>query len=109
MEESRGIVFKGNSEGLIIVIPEGYTPDRIMNEMEAKVSAASRFFKGARIKVAYRGAQLSEEDEARLRAILDEKSGAVVESFSRRRKADNRPNRRRAHRPWRRHSQVFLG
>ena len=83
MEESRGIVFKGNSEGLIIVIPEGYTPDRIMNEMEAKVSAASRFFKGARIKVAYRGAQLSEEDEARLRAILDEKSGAVVESFSR--------------------------
>lgn len=83
MDEGRGIVFKGNAEGLIIVIPEGYTPDQIMSETEAKVSAASRFFKGARIKVSYRGPHLSKEDEARLKAILDEKSGAVIESFSR--------------------------
>jgi len=83
MEEGRGIVFKGNSEGLIIVIPEGYTTEQIMSETEAKVSAAARFFKGAKIKVVYRGPQLSEEDEARLKAILDEKSGAVIESFSR--------------------------
>jgi len=83
MQEGKGIVFKGTAEGLIIVIPNEYTPDRIMSEMEAKVSAASRFFKGAKIKVAYRGPQISEEDEARLKAILDEKSGAVIESFSR--------------------------
>lgn len=83
MEEGRGIVFKGNAEGLIIVIPEGLTPEQIMSETGAKVSAAARFFKGARIKVAYRGPQLSEEDEARLRAILDEKSGAIIENFSR--------------------------
>jgi len=83
MQEGKGLVFKGNSEGLVIVIPEGYTPDRIMSEIEAKVSAASRFFKGARIKVTYRGPQLSEDDEARFKAILDEKSKAVIESFSR--------------------------
>lgn len=83
MEEGRGIVFKGNAEGLVIVIPEGYAPEQIMSETETKVSAAARFFKGARIKVVYRGPQLSETDEARLRTILDEKSGAIIESFSR--------------------------
>ena len=46
MEEGRGIVFKGNAEGLIIVIPQGYTPEEIMSETEAKVSAASRFQRG---------------------------------------------------------------
>ena len=83
MDEGRGILFKGNAEGLVIVIPEWYTPDQIMSEMETKISAASRFFKGARIRVVYRGPHLSSEDEARLKAILDEKSGAVIESFSR--------------------------
>lgn len=87
MEEGRGIVFKGNAEGLIIVIPQGYTPEEIMSETEAKVSAASRFFKGAKINVAYRGPKLSDEDEARLKAILDERSGAVIESFSRQEEA----------------------
>lgn len=91
MEEGKGIVFKGNAEGLVIVIPEGYAPEQIMSETETKVSAAARFFKGARIKVAYRGPQLSETDEARLKAILDEKSGAVIESFSREEESVQQP------------------
>lgn len=93
MEEGRGIVFKGNAEGLIIVIPQGYTPEEIMSETEAKVSAASRFFKGAKINVVYRGPKLSDEDEARLKAILDERSGAVIESFSRQEESDLPPKK----------------
>lgn len=83
MEEGRGIVFKGNSDGLVIVIPEEFDTDRIFSEIEAKISGSARFFKGARIKVTYRGVWLAEDDEARLKALLDEKSGAVIESFSR--------------------------
>lgn len=80
-QEGKGIVFKGNSEGLVIVVPEGYPLSQLYEEVAAKVSAAARFFKGARIKVSYRGIQLSEEEEGVLKAILDEKSGAVIEAF----------------------------
>lgn len=83
MEEVRGIIFKGNSEGLVIVIPEELDKERIFTEVEDKISSSSRFFKGAKMKVTYRGAQLSEDDECRLKDILDEKSGAVIDSFSR--------------------------
>jgi septum site-determining protein MinC len=81
MEER--IIFKGNSEGLVIVIPKDMEPDRIFSGIEKKIVGSSRFFKGARMKVTYRGACLSEEDENRLKALLDEKSGAIIESFSR--------------------------
>ncbi len=82
-QEAKSIVFKGNSEGLIIVVPEGYDSEALYDEVAAKVSAAARFFKGARIKVSYRGIQLTEDEEARLKAILDEKSGAVIEALTR--------------------------
>lgn len=82
-QEAKSIVFKGNSDGLIIVVPEGYAPEALYEEVEAKVSAAARFFKGARIKVSYRGIHLSEDEEARLKTILDEKSGAFIEALSR--------------------------
>lgn len=82
-QEIKGIVFKGNSEGLIIVIPENYDFEQALEEIERKVTSASRFFKGARMKVAYRGQKLTPEQEEAVKAILDEKSGAIIESFAR--------------------------
>jgi len=81
--ETKGIVFKGNSDGLVIVIPEDYAWEDILREIDSKVSGASRFFKGAKIKVTYRGSELTPGQEQELKRILDEKSGAVIESFSR--------------------------
>ena len=75
MEEGRGIVFKGNAEGLDIVIPQGYTPEEIMSETEAKVSAASRFFKGAKINVAYRGRSFRMRMRQGLRPFLTREAG----------------------------------
>ncbi|NMA65545.1 MAG: septum site-determining protein MinC [Clostridiaceae bacterium] len=80
--ETKGIIFKGNSEGLVIVIPENYSYDNILQEIDNKVSNASRFFKGARIKVTYRGYDLTSIQEQEVKKILDEKSGAIIESFS---------------------------
>ncbi len=81
-QESRGIVFKGNSEGLVIVVPEEYSFEQAIEEIDCKVSNAARFFKGAKIKVTYRGVALTPDQEEAVKSILDEKSGAVIESFA---------------------------
>lgn len=81
-QDLRGIVFKGNSEGLIIVIPEEYNFEQAKKEIGAKVNNATRFFSGATIKVLYRGITLSNEQEEELKSILDEKSGAFIESIA---------------------------
>ena len=81
-QEIKGIVFKGNSEGLVIVIPDDYEFEQVLSEVERKVTSASRFFKGARIKVSYRGPKFTDEQEQAVKAILDEKSGAIIESFT---------------------------
>lgn len=81
-QETRGIVFKGNSEGLVIVIPEEYKFEQALEEIDSKVSNAARFFKGAKIKVTYRGVNLTPTEEKAIKKILDEKSGAIVENFS---------------------------
>ena len=81
-QEIKGIVFKGNSEGLIIVIPEEYSFEQALEEIDNKVSNAARFFKGAKIKVTYRGRTLKDNEEELIRSVLDSKSGAIIESFS---------------------------
>lgn len=81
-QDTKGIVFKGNSEGLVIVVPEEYSFDQAYGEIESKVNGAARFFKGAKIRVTYRGTVWTREEEEAVRNILDEKSGAFIESFS---------------------------
>ncbi len=87
-QDVRGIVFKGNAEGLIIVIPEEYSFEQAKEEIAAKVNNATRFFSGATIKALYRGISLNEQEEEELKDILDKKSGAIVESLSK----DYEPN-----------------
>ncbi|HBR04083.1 MAG TPA: septum site-determining protein MinC [Ruminiclostridium sp.] len=82
MEQETKVVFKGNSEGLVIVIPEEYEFEQARKEIDNKVSNAARFFMGAKIKVTYRGMNLTPVQEEALKDIMDEKSGAVIESFS---------------------------
>ena len=49
--------------------------------MEEKISSNERFFKGANLKVKYRGKKLSEEEENKIFEILKNKSGAKIKSF----------------------------
>jgi septum site-determining protein MinC len=77
-----GITFKGSTGGLAILVPEGSDAQGMLREVEAKIQSAARFFKGARLKVTYRGITLNPDEEARLFRILDEQSGAVIESLS---------------------------
>lgn len=76
------VIFKGNTEGLAIIIPEAYTAEQAMTEVKEKIQAAARFFKGAHLKVTYRGISLSADEQAQLLQILDRDSGAIIESLS---------------------------
>lgn len=80
---TKNVIFKGSTEGLTIHVPEGISPEALLHEVGAKIQAAARFFQGARLKVTYRGIVLTADDEARLFRILDEQSGAVIESLTR--------------------------
>ena len=81
--ETKGVTFKGSTEGLAIIVPEEYTTEALMREVADKIKGAARFFKGARLKVTYRGVRLTQDEEARLFRILDEQSGAIIESLTR--------------------------
>lgn len=81
-QETKGIIFKGNSEGLVIVIPDEYSFEKTKEEVGVKVKNAARFFSGAKIKVSYRGITMTPQEEEELKSILDEKSGAIIEGLS---------------------------
>lgn len=82
MEES-SVIFKGTSNGLAIIINENKDFENILDELQAKIISAARFFKGAAIDVVYRGKELSLEEEEKVYNILCDKSGAEIKSFGR--------------------------
>lgn len=79
--ETKGITFKGTAEGLVILIPEELEIGQIMSQMAEKVKAAERFFRGAKLKVIYRGKKLTEEQENKLVNVMVENSGVRIESI----------------------------
>jgi len=78
---NNSIVFKGTSDSLIVIMKEEADFETILEEMEFKISSNERFFKGADLKVKYRGKKLSEEEENKIFEILKNKSGAKITSF----------------------------
>ncbi len=82
MEES-SVLFKGTVNGLTVILKEDEAFGNIYTQMEKKIAAAGKFFKGAILDVRYRGRILSKEEEAKLLELLTSKSGAKIKSFSR--------------------------
>ncbi|HEY8420665.1 MAG TPA: septum site-determining protein MinC [Thermoclostridium sp.] len=79
--ETKGISFKGTAEGLVIAIPEEMEIGQIMEQVARKVKAAEKFFRGAKLKVIYRGIKLSEEEEKELVDIMVQNSGVTIEGI----------------------------
>ena len=77
--EAKGIAFKGTAEALIILIPEEMETGSIMEQIAEKVKAADKFFRGAKLKIIYRGKVLSKDEEERLVAVMTENSGVIIE------------------------------
>ena len=82
-KEAKVIEFKGTSEALIIIIPADMHYDQVIIQMSEKVKAAEKFFRGAKLKIVYRGKILSKEEEKLLARVMFENSGVIIESIGR--------------------------
>ena len=80
-KEEKGIAFKGTSEALIIIIPVDMHYDQVIIQMSEKVRAAEKFFRGAKLKIVYRGKILSKDEEEMLAKVMTENSGVIIESI----------------------------
>lgn len=76
-----GIILKGTTEGLAIIIPEEYNLEQICNQIKIKIESAGKFFRGASLKVVYRGKDLTSDEEKSIISLLEDISGANIESF----------------------------
>lgn len=78
---TKGIAFKGTAEGLVILIPEEMDTAIVMEQMAVKVKAAEKFFRGAKLKVIYRGRILTKDEEEELVNVMMKNSGVSIESI----------------------------
>lgn len=79
--ETKSIAFKGTADALIILIPEEMETEALFSQIAEKVRAAEKFFRGAKLKVVYRGKLLSESEEEKLVSVMTENSGVIIESI----------------------------
>lgn len=79
--DAKGIAFKGTAEALVILIPEDMDSSEVMSQVAEKVRAAEKFFRGAKLKVVYRGKQLTEKEEQELVQVMVDNSGVVIDSI----------------------------
>lgn len=79
--DAKGIAFKGTAEALIVLIPEEMENQAVMEQMATKVKAADKFFRGAKLKVVYRGKVLTKAEEKKLVQVMVDNSGVIIESI----------------------------
>ncbi|HOJ11968.1 MAG TPA: septum site-determining protein MinC [Clostridiales bacterium] len=75
------IVFKATNNGLILIMNEELDFDSIFNQIDKKLTAAGKFFKGASLVVKYRGRKLLSDEIDRVVRLMEEKTEAEVKSF----------------------------
>ena len=80
MDESN-IVFKATANGLILIMGEEDSFEGILEQVEKKLASAGKFFKGSSLTVKYRGRKLSEKEAECIARLMEEKTGAQINSF----------------------------
>ena len=75
------VTFKATVDGLVIVFDREEKFEVILRQIEDKLQSAGKFFKGARLDIKYRGRELLEHEENRIKNLMGEKSGAIINSF----------------------------
>lgn len=79
--EGNSVTFKGTVNGLTIILKREASFEEVIESMHAKVNAAGKFFKGARLAVKYKGRMLNVEEKTQLYNLLVKESGAEIVSF----------------------------
>jgi septum site-determining protein MinC len=80
MEENI-VVFKGSVNGLTIILKDEASFTAVLDQIEQKIATAGKFFKGASLKVKYRGRKLTQQEQDTIFQLMVKKSGAEIRSF----------------------------
>ncbi|MCX7923839.1 MAG: septum site-determining protein MinC [Clostridia bacterium] len=75
------VTFKGTVNGLTIILKEEENFESILEQIEKKIAAAGKFFKGASLVVKYRGKELTKHEEKKIYDLMVNKSGAEIKSL----------------------------
>lgn len=81
VEENSSVVFKATNNGLILIMNDEYDFEEIYAQVEKKLAAAGKFFKGASLVVKYRGRKLSADEEEKICYLMSEKTEAKIIAF----------------------------
>lgn len=76
-----GVTFKATVNGLIIVMKEEDDFETTVLQIDRKLESSGRFFKGASLAVKYRGKKLTPDEEKKIVDLMEEKTGAQIQSF----------------------------
>lgn len=79
--EENSITFKATVNGLILIMREEDSFEKVLEQTAKKLDSAGKFFKGASITISYRGKKLSKEEEDKLSGLIEQKTGAEIKSF----------------------------
>jgi len=79
---SSSVTFKGTVNGLTIVMNEDDPFEKILSDIEKKITSAKKFFEEGNLAVRYRGRKLSDEEQRQILRLLLDKSGVMINSFS---------------------------
>lgn len=81
MEENGIVIFKATNNGLVLIMKKEDDFDEIYAQIEKKLAAAGKFFKGASLVVKYRGRKLSADEEEKICQLMSNKTEAKIITF----------------------------
>ena len=78
MNNENYVIFKGTKDGITVLLNEEAEYDQIKAQLEKKVAEASKFFDGVKTSIAFKGHDLTEEQEGELLNIISEKTSMNI-------------------------------
>ena len=78
MNQGNYVMFKGTKEGINILLKEGISFSELKVLFTKKVEESAKFFEGVKTSIAFKGRELSEEEETQLLKIITEKTTMTI-------------------------------
>lgn len=79
--DENGVIFKATVNSFILVMREEDDFDSVLTQIERKLEAAGKFFKGASMNIRYRGKKLTSEQENLIFELMKIGTGAEIKSI----------------------------
>lgn len=75
------VTFKGNKDGLTIVLKETAAFEKILDDLSKKIAANKKFFKVDTLKIDFKGRNLTKDEEDKIIELINVKTGTTVQKM----------------------------